>query len=855
MVRWSLMALLLLAAATADVLGAAHLLRRRRRAVGGAPLAALLLGGAAWCLAYALELGTDGRGVREFWGSAEFAGAEVVPAGWLLFVLQFTGRGQWTGRRLLAALAVEPVAVGAALALPATHDLVRRFAPGPLAPVPHVVVGPLYWPHFAWATALSVGATALLVVRLVRISRGYVRQTVTLAVAAAVPLAANAASSFGLGPARTYDPTPLAVSAGALVLVWGVLRYRLLDLLPPARHLALDRLGDPVLVVDPLGRIVDRNRAAAHLLGPAAGLGVPVHHLVRRHATAVGVTPAGAELTIGTGPDAREYELLTSEVPPRRGATAGRVVHLRDITGRKRAERELRRLAEHDPLTGLPNRRLLIDRLAEAIARAERSQGRCALLLFDVDRFKEINDTLGHQAGDEVLTAIAARLGAGRRHDDTVARLSGDEFAVLLPELTQPDAAALVAARALEAVARPLVAAGRTLQVTVSVGVAVWPDDGPGAADLLRRADAAMYRTKRAGRDRTPLPRHPATDGRDGGGPAVPTPPAERRLARRTDRAADLADDLAGATRRGELQVRFQPFVDLRDGRVTAVEALHVWAHPRFGDLTAPAFLPAVRALGLAHELDRRLLAHACSEGGRWFRGGRGVPVWVRLAAHAGPEARPDGPRGERRGAAGGAAPGGTRGAGGGTGGAVRTAAVPGPAADVARALDRATLPPDLLVLQVGEADLAAGGNLLAAELDAVRRLGVRLALADGAAGAAFGRARALPLDVVAVRAGAGPQDAAGTPALGAMVTFAQVLGLAVVATGVDRPDQLAPLRERGCAAVQGDHLCPPLDADAADRLLDTGSIELPAAQVEPDAPRGGRFVVTSPVPVPSYDG
>jgi diguanylate cyclase (GGDEF)-like protein len=786
--RWSPMAALLLGSAAVDTLAAAWV-QRRRSAVGGRALVILLAAAAVWCLAYGLELITVGRTGREFWGSLEFAGTVALPPAWLVFVLTYTGHRDRVSRPLIAALAVEPVLLLAVLAVPATHDLVRSFAPGLPAPVPSVRLGPVFWVHFAWTTAVSLAATVVLVVRLLRLSAAYRRQSITLAVAAAVPLLGNIASSFGIGPARTYDPTPLAASAGGLVLVWGAFQYRLLELLPAARTLAFERLGDPILVVDALGRVVDRNPSACRLLGPGAEIGSTLQDLLQRQAAVLDATSSGPELRMGEGPHAREYELVASGVNDHRGAHAGHLVHLRDITERKHAERHLRFLAENDPLTGLPNRRVLGDRLGQAIARCQRSQGLCALLLFDVDQFKAINDSLGHPMGDLVLAEVARRLQAGRRDGDTVARLSGDEFAVLLPEVADPGDAALAATRALTAIAEPMHLDGRTLRVTASAGVAVWPDDGWDARQLFGRVDAAMYRAKQHGRNqarashetRCPEARPgPMDDDPAGTAAAVPVPPG---LAERWE----LGLDLRGAEPRGELCLTFEPLVSLRDGTITGMQSQVRWHHPRHGTLRPQTFLPLAEDLGLAESIDRWLLAQACAQACRWTRGGRRVPVSLRIPPR---RLRPGG----------------------------------GLCADVAAVLGLTTLPPDLLVLQVREQDVVADPGAVAAELQALHALGVGLALDHfGAEHTSLTQLRRLPIGtlgldrelVAAARAGGG-----GVRVLGAATTLAHLLGMTVVADAVDRPESLALLRHVGCDAGQGPLFSPPLDPRSADRLV-----------------------------------
>ena len=767
MLPWWAAAAILGAAAALDV-AAALWVRRRRGAVGRVSLVVLLLAAAVWSGSYALELVTRGRAMQEFWGSAEYLGVVVLPVAWLAFVLEYTGRRDQVRRRLLVLLAVEPVVVLTMLAVPAWHGLIRSFAPGPLSQPPDVEVGPVYWAHFAYSNAVIAVGTVLLVVRLLRVSSFYRRQSVTLLAAVVVPLLGNAASSVEVPWFRQYDPTPVTVSIGVLVLVWGIFRYRLLDLVPVARTLMFERLSDPVLVVDAYGRIVDRNPAAARLLGASAEIGLPARALLEAPGAArLDATPSGPEVRLGTGDDVREFELAISELRDERDRAAGSLVHLRDITARKQAERRLRWLADYDALTGLPNRRLLQDRLGQAIARGRRSRGRCALLLVDVDRFKRVNDSLGHAAGDRVLAMVAERLQRGRRAEDTAARLGGDEFAVLLPEVSSPEDAALVADRVLAVLSEPFTLDGRELIVTASVGVAVWPDDATDAETLFSRADAAMYRAKAHGRNRAETGTAEADDG------------AGERL--------ELGVELWHAIRRDELRLLFQPLVDLRDGSVVGLEALLRWQHPRLGLLPPGAFVPVAEEAGMAADLDRWVLRRACAEAAGWA--GRPVAVTVNVC----PSRFGDAPLTL--------------------------------ADDVALELTRSGLPAERLIVEINERTVISDPEPVAHELGRLRRLGVGVALDDfGAGHTSLTHLRRLPIgmlkiDIDLVR-GVGDPDTDHRRVLAAVTTLAHILGMTVTAEGVERQEQLQVLQETGCNAGQGFLFSPPVDGDAAAGLV-----------------------------------
>jgi len=244
----------------------------------------------------------------------------------------------------------------------------------------------------------------------------------------------------------------------------------------------------------------------------------------------------------------------------------------RDVTERKRVEEQIEYQAYHDALTGLPNRRLFRDRLTVALAHARRMKHPLAVMFLDLDRFKVVNDTLGHSTGDELLKAIAARLQASLREEDSIARMGGDEFTVLLADLKTPDTAAKIAQKVLETIALPLQIEGTELFITTSIGIALFPSDGDTAEMLLANADHAMYRAKDAGRNSYQMF----------------TPAMNNRALERLS----LENDLRHALDRGELELHYQPQINIMTGRVTGVEALLRWNRPGFGLVGPKDFIP-----------------------------------------------------------------------------------------------------------------------------------------------------------------------------------------------------------------------------------------------------------------------
>jgi diguanylate cyclase (GGDEF)-like protein len=285
-----------------------------------------------------------------------------------------------------------------------------------------------------------------------------------------------------------------------------------------------------------------------------------------------------------------------------------------DVTERKRADERIEALAYHDALTGLPNRRLVLDRLGVALAHAHRHGKRLGVMFLDLDDFKDVNDSLGHQAGDELLKAIAARLGGAMRAEDTLARIGGDEFVVLLTQVCDATQAAAVGQQVLGLLRAPVLVAGRELFMHASMGISIYPEDGHDADTLLKNADAALYRAKEQGRDNCQLytlSLHTA---------------AMARL--------EMESGLHRALERGELFLEYQPAWDLARNHVHGVEALMRWRHPVQGVLLPADFLPLAESSSLILPMGWWALATACRQVKAWQ--GLGHPdltVAVNIAA------------------------------------------------------------------------------------------------------------------------------------------------------------------------------------------------------------------------------
>ena len=427
-----------------------------------------------------------------------------------------------------------------------------------------------------------------------------------------------------------------------------------------------------------------------------------------------------------------------------------------DITERKRAERHMLHLAQHDPLTNLPNRLLFHDRLGQAMARCVRHGGRLAVMLLDLDKFKEINDALGHRVGDQALKEVANRLCAALRGTDTIARIGGDEFALILPDLHDPQAAAVVAQKLIARLDRPLELEGRSPQLHASIGIAIYPEDGTSAEQLLQNADLAMYVAKA-----------------EGGG----FRPFRATLKVQFDLRQRLERELGQAIERGELSLEYQPQLDIARGRVCGFEALLRWQHPELGAIDPQAVIRAAEAGGQIVRIGEWALAEACAAALGW----------------------PDGPDGPLRVAVNCSATQLTRG---------------DMVCRVMRVLDESGLAADRLELELTESGVLDQIERVSDTLQRLRAQGVRLALDDFGTGyGSLSHLKLLPLDALKIDRSftADLSDDPDAPIVRALVDLGHRLGLRVVAEGVESRAQLDALLRLGCDEAQGHAVSPPL--------------------------------------------
>ena len=449
-------------------------------------------------------------------------------------------------------------------------------------------------------------------------------------------------------------------------------------------------------------------------------------------------------------------------VPAESGDGNEVVAIVRDVSARKAAEARIAFLARHDPLTGLANRMLFQERAEDALRRVGRGET-MAVLCLDLDRFKSVNDTLGHAAGDALLRAVAERLGACAREVDTVARLGGDEFALLQVAISRVEDAATLAARVLEVLSGPYDIAGQTVRMGASLGIAIGPRDGTAYEALMQKADVALYRAKAEGRGVWRF--YDA---------AMDAP----RLLRQ-----QLELDIGAALERGEFALHYMPLVALDDGRITGFEALLRWNHPARGLLGPEAFVPIAEETGLILALGAWVLAEACATAAGW-------PEGVRVAVNLSPVQ-------------------------------LRSASLLG---EVTAALERSGLPPGRLELEITETVLLRHDEATVAVLAALHRIGVRIAMDNFGSGYSSLRyLQNFPLGRIRLgRAFVGDLAAgeAGVAVVRAVAGLGRSLGIETLADGVETVDQVERLSAEGYDEAQGLHFGRPGGAETIAPLL-----------------------------------
>jgi diguanylate cyclase (GGDEF)-like protein len=548
----------------------------------------------------------------------------------------------------------------------------------------------------------------------------------------------------------------------------------------------MDATLDGLLVLGDHGLPVQINRQLIELwnLPPALAHVKAGPHLLE-HLRAQVTDAAAMSLDPSHGPstptvlelrDGRAFEYLC-RAHLMHGQRVGTVYSFRDVTDRERSSEAIRHQALHDSLSGLPNRLQFGQALDRAVATARLTGDGLAVLFVDLDHFKRVNDTLGHDCGDKLLKGAADRLSTCLRDGDLIARWGGDEFTVLAPKIRSADEAMALARRILDALEQPFLLDGMTLQISASVGLASYPIDGEDGQALLRRADMALYRAKQEGRNGYKCFRH--SEFADIG----------------TNAGLSLETDLRRAIEGGELLLHYQPQIDTRTGLVTGTEALARWNHPDHGWIGPDVFIPIAERTGMIVALGEWVLRTACHQAVAWRTQGLGdICVAVNLSAIQFDRSNLE--------------------------------------AVVLRELQRSGLAPGLLELEVTESVALRQLATTAATLAALRHAGVRIALDDFGTGfASMTYLKQLPCDKLKIDRSfidgleAGSKDAA---IIRALVALADGLGLSIVAEGVETRRVAQALQNLDCWTMQGYLFSRPVAALELTALLQRPS---PAAE------------------------
>jgi diguanylate cyclase (GGDEF)-like protein/PAS domain S-box-containing protein len=555
-------------------------------------------------------------------------------------------------------------------------------------------------------------------------------------------------------------------------------------------NVTLDSIGEAVLRTDAQDQVTYLNRKAEEMTGwrREEARGRPMAEVLRL-IESVGSPAVGNALGVATDGEQADFtnfilvrrdglecgiERKVTPIQDPDGRVTGAVVAFHDVTAAQAKSLQMSHLAQHDVLTDLPNRLLFNDRLTQAIALADRQGKQLAVMFIDLDHFKKINDSLGHDVGDKLLQSVAGRLLACVRRSDTVSRLGGDEFVILLSQVEHAEDAAYSARKILRALTAPHIIDNKSLDINASIGVSTYPSDGQDAEGLMNRADNAMYEAKEHGRNNYQFFRH-----------EMHARLAERQL---------LEADLRCALGRNEFLLHYQPKLGLQTGEITGVEALIRWLHPQRGVIYPAQFVPIAEECGLIVPIGQWVLLEACKQAKAWRNSGLGVvPVSVNVsAAEFGAKDFLSGVR---------------------------------------AVLIATGVQPQHLELELTETVLMRDAEAAVVTLAKLKAMGVQLTIDDFGTGySSFTYLRRFPSDALKLHQSFVQEitvDPADAAIVSAMINLGRSLKQRVIAEGVETRAQLKFLQRHGCGEGQGFYFSPPVAAEQAGRLFKDGFREV----------------------------
>jgi diguanylate cyclase (GGDEF)-like protein/PAS domain S-box-containing protein len=540
-----------------------------------------------------------------------------------------------------------------------------------------------------------------------------------------------------------------------------------------------DHNSEAIIVTDERLRIVSVNRAfteitgwvESEVLGQEPTLLAPCRHdqqLAKEMEVALDLAGAwqGELWDYRRNGDSYPAWMSISAVRDDKGKLTHHFLVFSDITERKETENQIYRLAYYDALTGLPNRSLLFSLLEQAIAEATRNHHHGALLFVDIDRFKNINDSFGHAAADQLLREAASRMSTVLRHEDVIARLGGDEFVVALFDITQREHAALVASKLMDSLAPPFIIDNHELTLSASIGIAIFPEDGHDAETLIKNADVAMYKAKEQGDSQHLF--------------------YSQEMNLRSFERLKLENALRRALERQELELHYQPQLDLATGRIAGAEALLRWHRPDEGMISPAIFIPVAEETGLIVSIGEWVINAAAAQCRAWLDAGLPpVPIAVNLSAR---QFRPG---------------------------------LPGL---IARILEQHRVPPKLFEVEITESMLLHNTEAVIAMMHEFHSAGITISLDDFGTGySSLSYLKRMPLDTLKIDQSfvrGIPHEGNDTAIAQAIIGLAKNLNLRVIAEGVETPEQLEFLRAADCDEVQGFWFSRPIPADDFAALL-----------------------------------
>ena len=462
--------------------------------------------------------------------------------------------------------------------------------------------------------------------------------------------------------------------------------------------------------------------------------------------------------------------LSISTMKDERGEFSHHIAVVSDISERKAAEEHMVYIAQHDFLTDLPNRMMLHDRLTQAIAHAGREQRKVAVMFLDLDRFKAINDTLGHLVGDKLLQLVAGRISSVARTSDTVSRLGGDEFAIMLPYIENTDDIAMIAVKLLASIAGPYMVDGNEIEVTTSIGISVFPEDGIDSESLIAHADAAMYQAKGSGRNNYQF--------------------FTREMNRRTLERILIKNKLIHALERNELFLLYQPQVDLQSGRIIGAEALVRWDNPLYGKVLPAQFIPIAEENGLIPPIGEWVLREACRQNQEWRKQGlMKITMAVNLSAVQFRQKN---------------------------------------LGEIIKAiLHESGLAPSGLELEITEGVVMQDAEAAILLLEDMKAMGLKLSVDDFGTGySSLSYLKRFPIDKLKIDQSFVRDlttDTDDAVIVSTIISMAHSLKLKVIAEGVESAEQLAFLKQQGCDEIQGYYFSQPVTAEEFTKLISSG--------------------------------